>query len=101
MQKILDIIGEFYIINNISINHQKTISIVLNDKKATNYQLTIQKQLIQNLLPGAHIKYLEIYISTQGIKIPTTIIISNEINNILQMICTKTIIDKQAYYIIH
>ena len=101
MQKILDIASEFYHINDIDINNQKTISIILNDKKATNHSLTIQNQPIQNLLPGESTWYFGIYIDTQGIKSPTITILSNKINNIIQMTKSKAIINKQALYIIH
>src|SRR4051812_28908007 len=101
MQQTLDIASEFYQINNIDINTNKTISIVLNDTKATNFQLKIKHQLIQHLDIEESERYLGIYLNHQGIKNPTMAIINREIVNTIQNIKRKAITDKQAHYIIH
>ena len=101
MQAILNIATEFFDLNDIEINSSKTTSIVLNEKRTTNHTLTIKRQQIRDLQPGEKERYLGIYLSTQGIKQPTTSIIEQEINNTLQKIKRKAITDKQAHYILH
>ena len=101
MQRILNIATEFYEINDININSQKTTSIVLNDKKTTNHLLKIKGETIRDLEPGESERYLEIYLSTQGIKAATIKVLNQEVTNTLNKIRNKAITDKQAHYIIH
>src|SRR4051812_8923154 len=83
MQSILNIATEFYEINDININSQKTTSIVLNDKKTTNHLLKIKEETIRDLEPGKSERYLGIYLSTQNIKVVTIKVLNQEITNIL------------------
>src|SRR4051812_4445658 len=87
--------------NDIKINTDKTLSIILNDKKTKNHTLKICGERIQDLPLGASTRYLGIYLRTTGIKALTINIISNEINYITKSISTKAITNKQAHYIIY
>ena len=100
MQQILNIVTEFYQINYININTQKTTLIVLNDKKTTNHQLKIKGEIIRDLKLGESERYLGVYLSIQDIKTVTTKILNQKINNILSKIKNKAITNKQAHYII-
>ena len=59
-QQILNIATEFYELNDIDINSQKTTLIVLNDKKTSNYQLKIKEEQIRDLESGQSEHYLDI-----------------------------------------
>ena len=100
MQKILNLAAEFYRINDIEINTQKSAAIVINPRKTTT-TLTLQNGIVPILKPGEATRYLGIYISSEGINKPTIAKVKEEINYITNKIGGKAITDKQAHYLIH
>ena len=100
MQQILDLASEFYRINDIEINTDKSAIIVINPKTKPK-PVTIQGRPVIPLRDGESTRYLGIYLSTEGINKPTIKKVEEELIYITNKIKTKAITDKQAHYLIH
>jgi hypothetical protein len=100
MQNILDLASEFYKMNDIEINTQKSAAVIINSRNTTA-TLTLQNEMVPILAPSEETRYLGIYISSEGINKPTIAKVEKEINFITSKIIFKAITDKQAHYLIH
>src|SRR4051812_22150579 len=100
MQSILDLVLEFYKINDIEINTQKSAAVIINGKNTTTI-LTLQNETIPILTPGEEIRYLGIFVSSEEINKLIIVKVEEEIRLIINKIIFKAITNKQAHYLIH
>src|SRR3954469_17446475 len=100
MQEILDLVSEFYKINDIEINTEKSAVIVINPRSQPK-PVIIQDKPVTPLLKEEFTRYLGVFISLKGINKPTISKIEEEISYITNKIKLKAITDKQAHYLIH
>ncbi|KAG9288977.1 hypothetical protein G9A89_015526 [Geosiphon pyriformis] len=69
-QFILDITSNFFVINNISINNNKTVAILIN-QKVQNAVLRISESFISIVRCSVPYRYLGIFLSTSGLSKPS------------------------------
>src|SRR4051812_26611134 len=79
MQTILDLASEFYKMNDIEINTQKSAAVIINSKN-TAATLTLQNKTVPILAPGKETRYLGIYVLSEGINKPTITKVEEEIH---------------------
>ncbi|KAG9284982.1 hypothetical protein G9A89_009792 [Geosiphon pyriformis] len=89
-QHILDVASEFFRINNISINNNKTVAIPINCRVG-NSALFIS---------GSPISYLGIFLSTEGLSRPNLVKVHSDICFFTNLVLKKAISDKQFLYLV-
>ncbi|KAG9291923.1 hypothetical protein G9A89_004861 [Geosiphon pyriformis] len=97
-QNILDIASEFFVVNDISINNEKTVTIPINqDVKIAS--LNISGLLISIAKKGETHCYLGIFLSTEGLSKLNVAKVHSDVRFFTNVVLKKTITDKQFLYL--
>ncbi|KAG9301391.1 hypothetical protein G9A89_018063 [Geosiphon pyriformis] len=98
-QYALNIVSEFFVINDISINSEKTVAIPINQgvKVAS---LNICGQPISVAKKGEADRYLGIFLSTKGLSKPSVAKAHMDVRFFVNVVLKKTITDKQFSYLV-
>ncbi|KAG9290770.1 hypothetical protein G9A89_011733 [Geosiphon pyriformis] len=99
IQHILDIANEFFWINNISINNNKTVVISVNSRVSTSF-LSISGSPISIAKKGKSHCYLGIFFSTEGLSKPSLVKANSDICFFINLVLKKTVLDKQFLYLV-
>ncbi|KAG9301975.1 hypothetical protein G9A89_021019 [Geosiphon pyriformis] len=99
LQFILDIASNFYLINNISINNDKTIAIPIN-QRVKDVVLKISGSLISIAKHGVPHRYLGIFLSTSHLSKPSLAKVQSDIKFFSNMVLQKAIFNKQFLYLV-
>ncbi|KAG9295113.1 hypothetical protein G9A89_006094 [Geosiphon pyriformis] len=98
-QYILNIASEFFDINNISINNNKTVAILINCKVADSFLLISELSIFIAKKEELHY-YLEIYLSTEGFFKPSLAKEHSDVRFFANLVLKKTVSDKQFLYLV-
>ncbi|KAG9294177.1 hypothetical protein G9A89_021536 [Geosiphon pyriformis] len=98
-QHILDIANEFFWINNISINNNKTVAISINSRISTPF-LSISGSPISIVKKGKSHQYLGIFLSIEGLSKPSLAKANSDICFFTNLVLRKTVLDKQFLYLV-
>ncbi|KAG9301092.1 hypothetical protein G9A89_012475 [Geosiphon pyriformis] len=99
IQYVLNIASEFFTINNISINSEKTVAILINQGvKITS--LNINGWPIFIVKRGKTHRYLEIFLSMEGLSKPSLAKAHSDVCFFVNVILKKAITDKQFSYLV-
>ncbi|KAG9287486.1 hypothetical protein G9A89_023858 [Geosiphon pyriformis] len=98
-QHILDVASEFFQINNISINNNKTVVIPINNK-ISNSSLFISGVSISITKKGESHWYLGIYFSTEGLSKPSLAKAHLNIHFFTNLVLKKAVLNKQFLYLV-
>ncbi|KAG9293285.1 hypothetical protein G9A89_007531 [Geosiphon pyriformis] len=98
-QYILDIANEFFSINNIFINNEKTVAISIN-RRVGKASLSISSLLISIAYKGESYKYLGIYLSSESLSKPSLVKAHSDVRFFVNLVLKKTISDKQFLYLV-
>ncbi|KAG9305914.1 hypothetical protein G9A89_016567 [Geosiphon pyriformis] len=86
------------LINNISINNDKTVAIPINSQIA-NPSLTISDLPISIAKKGEPHRYLSIFLSSEGLSMPSLAKAYSDIQFFVNLVLRKAILDKQFTYL--
>ncbi|KAG9307135.1 hypothetical protein G9A89_016963 [Geosiphon pyriformis] len=95
----LNIASEFFSINDISINNEKMVAIPIN-QSVKIASLSISGQLISIVKKGEAYRYLDIFLLTEGLFIPSLAKVHSDVHFFVNVVLKKTIMDKQYSYLI-
>ncbi|KAG9296264.1 hypothetical protein G9A89_014856 [Geosiphon pyriformis] len=98
-QHILDVVSEFFQINNISINNDKTVAISINCRVSIS-SLFISGLLISIAKKGESHQYLSIFLSTKGLSKPSLAKANSDICFFTNLVLKKAVSDKQFLYLV-
>ncbi|KAG9298368.1 hypothetical protein G9A89_003185 [Geosiphon pyriformis] len=98
-QHILDVASEFFRINDISINNDKTVAIPINCKVG-NSALFISSSPISVAKKGESHQYFSIFLSTEGLSKPSLAKVHSDIHFFTNLVLKKAILDKQFLYLV-
>ncbi|KAG9296581.1 hypothetical protein G9A89_015173 [Geosiphon pyriformis] len=98
-QFILDVTSEFFAINNISINNDKTVAILIN-QRVQNAVFRISELPISITKHGVPHRYLGIFLSTNSLFKPSLVKAQSDIKFFSNMVLRKAISDKQFVYLV-
>ncbi|KAG9293667.1 hypothetical protein G9A89_019004 [Geosiphon pyriformis] len=98
-QHILDIASEFFRINNISINNDKTVIISINCWVETSY-LTVSSLPISIAKKSEPHRYLGIFLFYNGLLVPSLAKAYSDIRFFVNLVLKKAILDKQFSYLV-
>ncbi|KAG9284979.1 hypothetical protein G9A89_009789 [Geosiphon pyriformis] len=98
-QHILDIASEFFRINDISINNNKTVAIPINCRVETSY-LTVSGLSISIAKKGKPYYYLGILLSFNSLSVSSLAKTHSDIQFFVNLVLKKTISDKQFSYLV-
>ncbi|KAG9299386.1 hypothetical protein G9A89_014035 [Geosiphon pyriformis] len=98
-QHILDIVSEFFWINNISINNEKTVTIPINNR-INDLSLFISGLLITIAKKGNSHQYLGIFLSTEGFLKSSLAKIHSDVQFFINLVLRKAVLDKQFLYLV-
>ncbi|KAG9299734.1 hypothetical protein G9A89_013094 [Geosiphon pyriformis] len=98
-QHILDVASEFFKINNISINNNKTMAIPINCQVETPY-LTVSGSSISIAKKGKPHHYLGIFLSSNGFLVSSLAKTHLDIQFFVNFVLKKAISDKQFSYLV-
>ncbi|KAG9291304.1 hypothetical protein G9A89_021806 [Geosiphon pyriformis] len=98
-QHILDVASEFFWINNISINNDKTVVIPINSR-ISNSSLFISGSPISIAKKGESHQYLGIFLSTDGLSKPSLAKAHLDICFFCNLVLKKAVSDKQFLYLV-
>ncbi|KAG9285696.1 hypothetical protein G9A89_002263 [Geosiphon pyriformis] len=98
-QYILDITSEFFEINDIFINNDKTVTILINQRVA-DISLSISNRPISVVRKGESHRYLGIFLSTEGLSKPSLAKAYVDVRFFSNMVFKKTVFDKQFLYLV-
>ncbi|KAG9307326.1 hypothetical protein G9A89_017154 [Geosiphon pyriformis] len=98
-QHILNIASEFFRINDISINNDKTVAIFINSR-VSNSSLFISGLPIFIARKGESHQYLGIFFSTESLSKPSLVKAYSDIHFFTNLVLRKTITDKQLLYLV-
>ncbi|KAG9286053.1 hypothetical protein G9A89_022730 [Geosiphon pyriformis] len=98
-QYILDIASEFFKINNISINNEKTVAIPIN-QRVSNASLLISGLPISVAHKGESYRYLGIYLLSKGLSLPSLAKAHSDVRFFVNLVLRKAILDKQFFYLV-
>ncbi|KAG9297748.1 hypothetical protein G9A89_011263 [Geosiphon pyriformis] len=98
-QQILNVASEFFLINNININNEKTVAISIN-KRVKVPVLSINSQTITVANSGVSHQYLGIFLSTDSLSKPSLAKANSDIRFFSNMVFRKAVSDKQFSYLI-
>ncbi|KAG9305255.1 hypothetical protein G9A89_001517 [Geosiphon pyriformis] len=98
-QHILNIASEFFNINDISINNDKTVAIPINCDGTASF-LLISRSLISIAKKGESHRYLGIYLSTEGLLKPSLAKTHSDVWFFSNLVLKKAVSDKQLSYLV-
>ncbi|KAG9292451.1 hypothetical protein G9A89_015321 [Geosiphon pyriformis] len=98
-QNILDIASEFFVVNNISINNEKTMAIPINLSVKIAF-LSISGLPILIAKKGETHCYLGIFLSTEGLSKPSVAKTYFNVHFFANVVLRKAIINKQFLYLV-
>ncbi|KAG9284125.1 hypothetical protein G9A89_022899 [Geosiphon pyriformis] len=98
-QYILDIASEFFDINDISINNDKTVAILIN-QKMKDASLYISNQPISIAKKCKSHRYLSIFLSTKGFLKPSLAKAHTDVKFFSNLVFRKVVLDKQFSYLV-
>ncbi|KAG9284411.1 hypothetical protein G9A89_023668 [Geosiphon pyriformis] len=98
-QHILDVAGEFFQINNISINNNKTVVIPINSR-VDNPSLYINSSPISIAKKSEPYQYLGVFLLTEGFSKPSLAKANLDIHFFTNLILWKVVSDKQLLYLV-
>ncbi|KAG9300794.1 hypothetical protein G9A89_023592 [Geosiphon pyriformis] len=98
-QHILDVASEFFQINDILINNNKTVAISINCKVG-NPALFISGSPISVAKKGEFHQYLGIFLSTEGLSKPSLAKAHSDVHFFTNLVLRKAISDKQFLYLV-
>ncbi|KAG9295697.1 hypothetical protein G9A89_001714 [Geosiphon pyriformis] len=98
-QCILDVASEFFVLNNISINTEKTVTILFN-QKVKDIFLTISDTPIAVAKKGESHHYLGIFLSMKGLSKPSLLKVHSDVHFFSNVVLRKAIFDKQFCYLV-
>ncbi|KAG9305272.1 hypothetical protein G9A89_003356 [Geosiphon pyriformis] len=98
-QHILDIASEFFWINDISINNDKTVAIPINSK-ISNSSLFISGLSISITKKGESYQYLGIFLLTEGLSKPSLAKAHLNVCFFTNLVLRKAVSDKQFLYLV-
>ncbi|KAG9304069.1 hypothetical protein G9A89_005979 [Geosiphon pyriformis] len=99
MQHILNIVDEFFEVNDIAINSEKTVVILIN-KKVSDASLHINGLSIFIAKQGKAHKYLDIFLSTDGLFKPSLAKAQSDIRFFSNIVFKKALMNKQFVYLV-
>ncbi|KAG9305881.1 hypothetical protein G9A89_016533 [Geosiphon pyriformis] len=99
MQYVLNIASEFFMINDISINNEKTVAISIN-QGVKIASLNINGQPISIAKKGETHRYLEIFLLTKSLSKPSLAKAYLDVCFFVNVVLRKTITDKQFSYLV-
>ncbi|KAG9303458.1 hypothetical protein G9A89_013785 [Geosiphon pyriformis] len=99
MQYAFNIASEFFSINNISINNEKTVVIPINQGVKVAL-LSISDQPISIAKKGEAHRYLGIFLSTKGLFKPSLAKTHSDVRFFTNVVLRKAIMDKQFSYLV-
>ncbi|KAG9300292.1 hypothetical protein G9A89_011365 [Geosiphon pyriformis] len=99
MQHILNVASEFFRINDISINNDKTVAILINSRIA-NPSLTISGSPISITKKDEPHRYLGIFLSSEGLSTPSLAKACSNVRFFVNFVLKKAISDKQFTYLV-
>ncbi|KAG9288122.1 hypothetical protein G9A89_017717 [Geosiphon pyriformis] len=98
-QHILNVAGEFFQINNISINNDKTVAIPINSR-TNDPSLFISGLLISIAKKGDSHWYLGIFLSIESLSKPSMAKTNSDVCFFTNLVLKKAILDKQLLYLV-
>ncbi|KAG9303721.1 hypothetical protein G9A89_018618 [Geosiphon pyriformis] len=98
-QYILNIASEFFIINDISINNDKTVTILIN-QGVKDVSLLINSLPISIAKKDKSYWYLDIFLSTEDFFKPSLVQAHKNVKFFSNVMLKKTITDKQFFYLV-
>ncbi|KAG9287588.1 hypothetical protein G9A89_019649 [Geosiphon pyriformis] len=98
-QHILNIASEFFWINNISINNDKTVVIPINNR-ISDLSLFISSLPISITKKGESHQYLGIFFSTESFSKPSLARAHSDFYFFINLVLKKTVSDKQFLYLV-
>ncbi|KAG9297051.1 hypothetical protein G9A89_000430 [Geosiphon pyriformis] len=98
-QYILNIASEFFHLNNISINNDKTVAILINCRVTALY-LIISGMPISIAKRGEPHHYLGIFLSSDGLSKPSLVKVHSDVQFFINLILRKVISNKQFAYLV-
>ncbi|KAG9293622.1 hypothetical protein G9A89_005625 [Geosiphon pyriformis] len=98
-QHILDVDSEFFCINNISINNNKTVAIPINSR-ASAPSLFISGSSISIAKSGKSHCYLGIFVSSERLSKPSLAKTHSDVCFFINLVLRKAILDKQFLYLV-
>ncbi|KAG9305452.1 hypothetical protein G9A89_021170 [Geosiphon pyriformis] len=98
-QHILNIASEFFRINDISINNNKTVTISVNCWVETSY-LTVSDLPISIAKKDESYYYLGIFLSSNGLLVPSLAKTHLDVQFFVNLVLKKAILDKQFSYLV-
>ncbi|KAG9297266.1 hypothetical protein G9A89_001535 [Geosiphon pyriformis] len=98
-QHIFNIVSEFFCINNISINNDKTVIISINSR-VSNPSLSISDLPIFIAKKNESYQYLGIFLLTEGLLKPSLVKANSDVHFFTNLVLRKTVSDKQFLYLV-
>ncbi|KAG9296175.1 hypothetical protein G9A89_014767 [Geosiphon pyriformis] len=98
-QHILNVASDFFQVNDISINNDKTVAISINCKVSNSY-LLISGLLILIAKRGESHRYLGIFLSIEGLSKPSLAKAHLDVQFFINIVLRKAISDKQFSYLV-
>ncbi|KAG9292912.1 hypothetical protein G9A89_016274 [Geosiphon pyriformis] len=98
MQHIFNVASEFFRINDISINNDKTVVILINSQIA-NPSLTISGSPISIAKKGEPHQYLSIFLSSESLSTSSLAKAHSDVWFFVNLVLRKTVLDKQFAYL--
>ncbi|KAG9294560.1 hypothetical protein G9A89_008671 [Geosiphon pyriformis] len=98
-QYILNVVSEFFQINNILINNDKTVAILINSR-ISNSSLFISSLPISIAKKEESHQYLGIFLSTKGLSKPSLVKAYSDVCFFTNLVLKKTVLDKQFLYLV-
>ncbi|KAG9296340.1 hypothetical protein G9A89_014932 [Geosiphon pyriformis] len=99
IQYILDTVSEFFKINDIFINNEKTVAIPIN-QRVSNASLSISGLLISIAYRKKSHRYLGIYLSSERLSKPSLAKAHMDVRFFVNLVLKKTISNKQFLYLV-
>ncbi|KAG9299131.1 hypothetical protein G9A89_020444 [Geosiphon pyriformis] len=99
IQHILNVVSEFFRINDISINNDKTVAIPIN-ARISNPSLFISGSPIFITKKGESYRYLGIFLSTDGFSKPSLAKVHSDVCFFSNLVLKKAVSDKQFLYLV-
>ncbi|KAG9300026.1 hypothetical protein G9A89_009754 [Geosiphon pyriformis] len=98
-QHIFDVTSEFFRINDISINNDKTVAIPINSHVSAP-SLFISGSPILIAKSGKSHRYLGIFVSSEGLSKPSLAKAHSDVRFFINLVLRKTVLDKQFLYLV-
>ncbi|KAG9290804.1 hypothetical protein G9A89_011767 [Geosiphon pyriformis] len=99
MQYALNIVNDFFSINDISINNEKTVAIPIN-QDVRFASLSISGQLISIAKKDKAYRYLDIFLSTERLSKPSLAKAHSDVRFFVHTVLKKAITNKQFSYLV-